>query len=271
MQKTAGITFLQENEVATGIDVHQDFVSKKHLETYPEYSLGQGIFNLSQDEYDAVQWLPQERDLIKPFYTSKDLHKYFGSSENCFWIIYLGSDANREIHKYPNIKAHLDKFEKIITSDFAPYGLHRARNEKFFKGEKIVSLRKCLAPTFTYTDFDCYVSQTYFVIQAPRFEIKYLTGLLNSKAIKFWLRHKGKMQGSHFQVDKAPILGIPLSFGSEKAITKISSLVNDVLSAKKGMKNAGIEATEKQIDEIVYSLYNLTSDEVAIIESSVGS
>ena len=269
MQNTHGVSNLYDKEVAQGIVMPQDFFGKRHLEDYPDYSLGQGIFNLSQEEFAAVEWLPQELALIKPFYTSKELQQYSGSPKNSLWVLYMGSDANREIHNYPNIKEHLDKFEKVITSDFAPYGLHRARNEKFFKGEKIISLRKCLTPTFTFTDFDCYVSQTYFVIQSSRFEMKYLTGLLNSKAIKFWLRQKGKMQGSHYQVDKAPLLNIPLSIGNTDSASKISSLVNEILSLKESNQTANIQKLQEQIDEVVFELYNLTDEEIAIMESSV--
>ena len=122
---------------------------------------------------------------------------------------------------YPNIKKHLDQFLDIITSDNKPYGLHRSRDEKFFMGEKIISLRKCTTPTFTFTDFDCYVSQTFFIIKTDRISQKYLTALLNSKLIEFWLRHKGKMQGFNFQIDKEPLLEVPLFIPSQTKIFEI--------------------------------------------------
>ncbi len=54
---------------------------------------------------------------------------------------------------YPNLKYHLDRFKDVITTDNKPYGIHRARNEYFFKGEKILSLRKCVnRPLFSYVD-----------------------------------------------------------------------------------------------------------------------
>ena len=109
----------------------------------------------------------KDLSLIKPFYTSEKLKKYYGASDNDFWVIYTDSsykDKN-SLDDFPLIKNHLDKFQKIITSHNKPYGLHRARDERFFTGEKILSLRKCVEPTFTYTNFDCYVSQTYFSIK----------------------------------------------------------------------------------------------------------
>ena len=266
MQLQDDVRFLTDIEVAQGIVMPQDFLSKQHLKDYPNYTIGEGIFNLSQEEFDTVKWLPQELAHIKPFYTSKELKQYSGAHENSLWILYMGSDAICEIDNYPNIKAHLDKFEKVITSDNKPYGLHRARNEKFFKGEKIVSLRKCLNPTFTYTDFECYVSQTYFVIKSSRFDMKYLTGILNSKAIKFWLRQKGKMQGDHFQIDKEPILNIPIPTTSQNTMNHIETLTKELIKSKKIDADADISEIENKLNIEVYKLYGLTEDEISIVE-----
>ena len=89
---------------------------------------------------------------------------------------------------------YLDRFAKIITSSNYPYGLHRAREESFFQKEKIIVQRKCPdRPIFTYANFDTYVSATFFLIQTQRVNLKFLTALLNSKLIAFWLKNKGKM------------------------------------------------------------------------------
>ena len=80
------------------------------------------------------------------------------------------------MREYPNIKRHLDQFKKIITSDNKPYGLHRARRESFFKAEKIIAVRKCAIPTFTYVDFDSYVSATFYVIKTDRINQKISDG-----------------------------------------------------------------------------------------------
>ena len=211
--KASNFQFDERLEIAQGIVAPQDFVNKASLdELGDKFQLNQGIFYLDDEEKDDLKLTQNELRLIKPFYTTIELDRYYGNSENKYWVIYTDSsfkDAN-SIKPYPNLKKHLDKFQRVITSDNKPYGLHRARNEHFFVGEKIISLRKCAKPTFTYTDFDCYVSQTYFVIKTKRINQKYLTVLLNSKLIAFWLKHKGKMQGFQFQVDKGPLVELPL-------------------------------------------------------------
>ena len=86
-----------------------------------------------------------------------------------------------KILPYPNIKKHLDKFLNVFTSVNKPYGLHRARNKLFFTGEKISALRKSAGrPSFSYSDFNCFLPASFYVIKTERYNMKYLLALLNS-------------------------------------------------------------------------------------------
>lgn len=272
-------------DISTGIDVHQDFVGDKHLSVLKDDSIkkGGGIFNLSQEEYNKLKVNKKEKDIVKPFYTTNELSRYYGNPQNKLWVIYSDMNVRKNIKEYPNIKTHLDKFKKVITSDFKPYGLHRAREQRFFEGKKIVSLRKTLTPWFTYTEFPCYVSQTYFVIKPENIDLKYLTGLLNSKLIHFWLDLKGKKQGNHLQVDKAPLMELPIFKPESKEELKkqeeIIKVVDSIIILKKKLQNIKLDSEKKiikkqiivlkeKIDNLIYDLYNLTKDEIKIIEDS---
>ena len=273
-------TTFESGEITTGIDVHQDFCNKTSALTLGDENLqGAGIFNLSMDEYNALNLSSEEKELVKPFYTSTELHKYYGNEKNKLWVIYTTSKfKNKNAMKpYPHLKAHLDRFTQVITSDNKPYGLHRAREEQFFRGEKIVSLRKTAEPCFTYTDFDCYVSQSYNAIKTKRFNLKFLTAVLNSNVIKFWLRYKGKMQGDNFQVDKEPLLGLPLIVPTEAEQTHLSALVDQMIAAQEQLDSAisdsdkkflqqRVDVLDKQINAVAYGLYGLSADEVKVVE-----
>ena len=75
------------------------------------------------------------------------------------------------------------------------------------------------------------------------------------------------MQGENFQIDKEPLLNIPIK--SEKTISdKISNLVDQILVAKSADESADVSQLESQIDQLVYQLYGLTEDEIAIVEGS---
>lgn len=265
---------LSKDEVAQGIVPPQDFLNKKNQKILGDsFSVGDGIFILSQQEKDNLKLTKTEYEIIRPYFTTKELNRYSAIKQNQYWIIYTGSSANKIINNYPNIKNHLDKFAEIITSDNAPYGLHRARNEDFFKGEKIISLRKCpKRPTFTYTNFDAYVAQTFFVIKTNRINLQYLTAILNSKVIQFWLRHKGKMQGNNYQIDKEPLINIPIiKCGSSLIADQVIDKVSTIISKSSSDPVFNIEKIEKQIDEIIYSLYGLSQKDIQVIESTLNS
>jgi len=226
--------FLDKKEVAQGIVAPQEFVTERHLENSNiEAQPNEGIFQITTQEKEKLNFTPQELEFIKPFYTIEQLGRYTANSQNNLWVIYTGSDIKNKIDNLPNIKAHLDRFSEIITSDNKPYGLHRARDERFFKGDKIVSLRKCTEPTFCFTDFDCYLSQTYYIIKTDKVNLKFLTGVLNSKIVAFWLRYKGKMQGDLYQIDKDPLLNIPIPQATETEQTQIAELVDQIMELKK--------------------------------------
>ena len=260
---------LLEKEVANGIHHHHDFVNRQRKEILEgQYEIGNGIFVLSQNEKDKGPFTQKELDLIKPSYTTKELHRYYGNPANKEWVIYTDSSFKdkKKIEDYPNVKKHLDQFREVITSDNKPYGLHRARNPYFFHGEKIISVRKCARPTFTYVDFDSYVSATFYVIKTERTNQKYLTGLLNSRLIAFWLKHRGKMQGTNYQIDKQPLLAIPLISPSSEQQASVATLVDRILAAKHTDPDADTSDLENKIDKLVYELYNLTENEIAIVE-----
>jgi len=278
---------LQNDEVGQGIVCPQEYILPQHLSVLENKSIrkGDGIFCLSIKEKNSLNLTKSENNLIKPYFNTEQLGRYYTNPNNKLWIIYTDSKFKnpKEIHQYPNIKTHLDRFQDIITSSNKPYGLHRARDEKFFIGEKIIAQRKCPnRPIFIYTDFNCYVSATFYVIKTERLNLKYLSGLLNSNLIKYWLENKGKMQGNNFQIDKEPLLNIPIYVPENKNQQKIIiDLVDKITELNKGLKKldpildeeeykelkSEIDKTDKEIDKKVYELYGLTKEDIEIVES----
>lgn len=273
-----GNYFLKNEDIGNGIDVLQDFVTDKHLKTLREEAKkGEGIFILNDNEIKKISFNKKEMEKIKPYYLSEQLRKYYGNSKNKYWIIYADLEVRENTINFPNIKKHLDRFKKVLTSAFKPYGLHRPREQRFFEGEKIFSLRKTKKVSFTYTNFPCYVSRAFLIIKPEEINLKYLTGLLNSNLVNFWLYYKGKRQGEQLQIDKEPLLTIPLIKQEDEKIIKNVDLIIELtkklesinLDREKDIIKKQIEALEKQIDEIVYKLYGITEEEKNIIEESL--
>jgi adenine-specific DNA-methyltransferase len=258
---------LMAHEVANGIHPHFGYVSKKAAEKLDDlHKVGDGIFALSEREKNGLRLSTDEEKLVKPYYTTKQLGRYRADPKNDEWLIYTDSSFRnpKSMDSMPGLKKHLDQFREVITSSNHPYGLHRARDERFFTGEKIISLRKSTPrPVFTLTDFDCYVTAEFYVIKTGRIDLSYLSGLLNSKLIAFWLKNKGKMQGNNFQIDKEPLLAIPIRTSDPTIQEKIAEKVDGIYH--------GAGATpeiEAEIDQLVYELYGLTADDIKILESN---
>ena len=290
---------LDAKEVANGIHPHHDSVKKDMLEILgKDFKVGEGIFVIDTKKIEQLNLTSNEMELLKPYYTTKNFSKYFANFQTNEYIIYTDSEFKnvKKIENYPNIKKHLDRFKAVITSDNKPYGLHRARDKRFFSGEKIIAQRKCAnLPVFTFTDFDCYVSATFYVIKTERINMKYLTALLNSKLIAFWLKYKGKMQGDNYQIDKEPLLALPIIEPSAEKQNELAELVTNIIETKQKqldynelLKKAKtennfereilltkelerfkteIDKAEHKIDSKVYELYELQDKDIFTIEN----
>lgn len=265
------VTYLANNEILNGIHPHHASVTKKMLPMLDGASVGEGIFVLDNSEVNALNLSENESSLLKPCYDSKSIARYYFNPKINHQIIYTTSDFKdvKLMDSFPALKKHLDKYRSVITSDNKPYGLHRARQQDFFDMPKIVSLRKCKVPTFMYIETPSYVMAEYYLIKTDRVNMKYLVGLLNSKLIAFWMLKMGKIQGNIYQVDKEPLLGIPIFIANKEIENSIESLVEKVVYEKLNDPTADTSGLEAKIDSMVYELYGLTDEEIKIVEESI--
>ena len=76
------------------------------------------------------------------------------------------------------------------------------------------------------------------------------------------LGNKGYQYNKH-ALEKLPIVTIPAA-EQRSFIT----LVDQILDAKRADSDADVSELESDIDQVVYSLYNLTAEEIAIVEEN---
>ncbi|MCQ2919245.1 Eco57I restriction-modification methylase domain-containing protein [Helicobacter pylori] len=94
---------------------------------------------------------------------------------------------------------------------------------------------------------------------------KFLVGLLNSRLLD-WLFRKTSTN-NHVNLYELETLPIPQITKSNKPTAdKITALVEQILQAKEKDPKANTQGLEKEIDALVYQLYNLTDEEIKIIE-----
>ncbi|WP_208388466.1 class I SAM-dependent DNA methyltransferase [Helicobacter pylori] len=230
--------------------------------------------------------------LIKPILRGKDIKRYSYEWAG-EWIIFIpwhfpntGSPKSMEkneqdfsIH-YPIIYAHLlshkDELLKRNKDEtgkrYEWYCLQRwaASYYQDFEKEKIVY--PCIMakePCFVYEEKGFYAPAPANIITGDKIEIKYLTALLNSKCIYFAMRKFYMGGGIEGELKTNNLEKIPIPKITEKnqeLADKIIALVDKILQAKEKDPKANTQGLEKEIDALVYQLYNLTDEEIKIIE-----
>ena len=101
---------------------------------------------------------------------------------------------------------------------------------------------------------------------------EYVLGVLNSRLISFWFVHKfGKMQRGtfpQFKVNELADFPLPIDAGTAK--DQVAKLAKEILALKKNDREADTSSLEAEIDRVVYTLYGLTQEEIAIVEGLQG-
>lgn len=140
----------------------------------------------------------------------------------------------------------------------------------------------------TYDDTGIFPEQSlYFLFDKETgLDEKFMLGILNSRLLTFYLRAKALTnkesiaQVKKVDLDKLPIRTINFDNLADKARhDQIVALVERMLDLHKRQREARtgqektvlqrqIEGTDKQIDKLVYTLYGLTDEEIAIVEGA---
>ncbi len=97
------------------------------------------------------------------------------------------------------------------------------------------------------------------------YSTKYVLGVINSKLIN-WYFMQFQSEGLHCYPDDAK--QFPIAKASQEQQQPIIDLVDKILVAKKTNPYADTTSMEKEIDHIVYRLYGLNEEEIALIEQS---
>ncbi|WQV84736.1 class I SAM-dependent DNA methyltransferase [Helicobacter pylori] len=230
--------------------------------------------------------------LIKPILRGKDIKRYSYEWAS-LWVIntHNGYTSNLkfkippiDIEKYPAIKTHLNShYDTIATrSDQGdtPYHLRNCAYLEDFEKEKIVYGEIVQEPRFYLDNGECelgcfYAEATSFILTGEH--LRYLLGMLHSKLITFAFKTfyaGGGLGESGYRYQKAFIERLPIPQITEKnqeLAHKITDGAKQILALKEKDPKANTQKLEKEIDALVYQLYNLTDEEIKTIEEGIKS
>ena len=253
---------------------------------------------LINDETKERLILEDERskDLIKPFLQGRNIRPYT-TSKSSNWLILIpkGFTIKRNLpvddvnyvseamprygnmhvnnawdwfcKNYPAIAKHLLPFKKKAEArtdqgDFW-WELRACDYYSEFEKPKIMYQKFQVKPCFIYDNSGVFCNDSMWII--PRKDV-FLIGVLNSK-IGWWLISKycTAIQNG-YQLIWQYFGQIPIST-NESYKNEIIGLVNDVILSKENERDT--TTLESEINRLVYQLYDLTEDEIELIENSV--
>jgi len=225
-------------------------------------------------------------EIIKPYLNGRDVRRY-NIDYKKIYLIYTYHGI--EIKQYPSVEEYLKPYKEKLQNRATKQKWYELQQPQFnyapyFDSRKIVFPDIAIMPRFTLDEIGYYGATTTFCI--PRWD-KYLLGILNSRLSYFYFAEtcaalEGKadryLRFKRQYVEDFPVHPINLANPADKARhDRMVTLVDQMLSLNKQLAAAHtdhekttlqrqIESTDRQIDKLVYGLYELTPEEIAIVD-----
>ncbi|POY36439.1 type II restriction endonuclease [Solitalea longa] len=217
---------------------------------------------------------PFSAEIIKPVLRGRDIKPWFATSDGV-WLISTFPNLNLDIENYPGIKNHLMSFGKERLEQSGNNGSRKKTSNKWFETQdsiaywseflkpKIMYQKFQVKPCFIYDEQGLYCNDSMWIMPT---DDKVLLGILNSK-IGWYLTTKycTAIQNGCQLIWKY-FSQIPIAKGSEDQREILIEKVTQILSIKKTDPIADTSDLEKEIDQLVYELYELTEEEIKLVE-----
>lgn len=216
--------------------------------------------------------------LIRKMLRGRDI-KIYSYEWAGLWVIGTFPSLKIDIEQYPALKQYLSQFLPHIEQSGEKGCRKKTSNKWFetqdniayyeeFEKEKIVWAEMTKEACFVYDNSNFFTNQTcYFFTHC---DYKYLLAILNSRLIVYYMQYisshlgQGAFRWIRQYIEKLPIPKI--NSKNEKLADELINLVDEILKAKEQDKNANTQELENKINSLVYKLYNLTEEEIKIIE-----
>ncbi len=239
---------------------------------------------------------PKSAEIIKPFLLGRDIKRYQTLNSNQHLILMPKGWTNKSSNNTSDAWSWFKKNYPAVANHLSPF--IEAAKKRYDKGEYWWELRACDyieefgKPKIVLPDISLrgnfmvdlegnkYCVNTAYIISS---DDKYLLGILNSSLVSFFYRNiSSTYRGGYLRFIYQYLIQIPvfkIDFTNKlqkKKHDQTVALVDQMLDfhkqlaqaklpQQKTVLNRQIEATDRQIDELVYELYGLTEEEIKIV------
>ena len=146
-----------------------------------------------------------------------------------------------------------------------------SRLKSFFENELIYLRRVDVCLEATISDKIYGFNKNVYGIKIDEkkgYETKFILGLLNSKLLDFYYKKKfsTKKEDVFPEIQTYLYEQLPIASASKSQQKEITDIVDEILRIKRNDCNADTAQLEKEIDKLVYNLYDLTEEEIRVVE-----
>lgn len=286
---------LDLNEEPWDFNIHKDLKNKIYSHKYTLDDIGNftyGVITGFDDAFlvsvDEVKRLNLETNITKNFIRPQN-YKRYSYLKQTYSLIYPYSENNEIIsesiliNEYPNcfnfLLSHKEKLENrkdsrvtIKDKGLPWYSIMRRVDLADINCAKIIFYDVGMEPNFIIDlDDNIFGGGTSHSLRITNedFNLHYILGVLNSSVMKWAIYDICPVKmGNARKYGLNYIKKLPVPLGTPKLQEAIFSLVIKVMESKKENSKADTTAFEGQINQLVYQLYDLTEEEIAIVEEA---
>lgn len=289
-----------------GLDVFEKIYSNSKLFSDAFEGIFQGLATSKDDLYilecidesDFILKVPisgkeyqLERELFKPFLMGKDVQRYSYLSTNRYvFFPYEIINGNAEVVSIEDLKTRFPKTYCYVNEHQEIFKARESgkankmqhwhtyiypKNLNKFEQPKLSSMEICANhPNVTLNHEKLYhTTKAYSWVkkEETKESYEYLLAIANSKLLWWFLKTTGDTLQGDARTFKTNYLNpFPLPASVDQDIeNEISDLVMKVMEQKKLNEKTDTAELESQIDQLIYQLYDLTEEEIAIVENSI--
>ena len=252
--------------------------------------IGKGMSTGYNDAFEVTDEMIKNEHLepkgLKRLLKNGDIRQYYIIRNNePGHVIYLQGINN--IDQFPNIKKHLLKFTKELGErknyNGPWYKYTTPRNIEIFESgvDKIVVPFMAQENRFAIdTEMSIPTSgDVHAILLKKKYQpsIYFFLAVLNSSLIMAYHKNTTQLKREDYiEFNKKQLEKLPIKFPSKEKQELFIKLVRDILSITKTAdylenkhKQEMVDSIKKEIDKLVYDLYNLKNGEIEIIEKFV--
>jgi hypothetical protein len=222
---------------------------------------------------------PKSAEVIKPFLAGRDIKRYQQPMADKYLIF---TRRGIDIDSYPAILKHLEQYQESLEprpKDYAGtnwpgrkpgtykwYELQDAVDYyQEFEKPKIFIPAIIKRPAFTFDTNGQYGNDKTTIILVE--DAEYILGITNSLVSQYLMEFiSSTKQNGYYEYKPVYISQITIPPASEEQRAEISRRAEAILQAKAQNPAADTSALEAEIDALVYQLYHLIPEEVALVE-----